>query len=46
MNLRLSYHQVLHNIESSLTFFRFRSDSLAFFARISYFQTFGVKGIY
>ena len=36
MSLRLSDHMVLHNIASS--FFRFRSDFLAFFARISYFK--------
>ena len=39
MSLRLSDHKVLHNIASVLIkFFRFRSDLLAFFARISYFQ--------
>ena len=37
MSLRLSDHKVLHNIASS-SFFRFRSDFLAFFARISYFK--------
>ena len=34
VSLRLSDHTVLHYIASS--FFRFRSDFLAFFARISY----------
>ena len=38
MSLRLSDHKVLHNIASSSSFFRFRSDFLAFFARISYFK--------
>ena len=33
--LRLSDQKVLHNIASSLSFFRFRSDFPAFFARIS-----------
>ena len=37
-SLRLSDHKVLHNIASSSSFFRFRSDFLAFFARISYFK--------
>ena len=37
MNLRLSDHKELHNIASS-SFFRFRSDFLAFFGRISYFK--------
>ena len=37
MSLRLSDHKVLHNIASS-SFFLFRSDFLAFFARISYFK--------
>ena len=37
MCLRLSDHKVLHNIASSI-FFRFRSDFLAFFARISNFK--------
>ena len=36
MSLRLSDHKVLQNIASSSSFFRFRSDFLAFFARISY----------
>ena len=38
MSLRLSNHKVLHNIASSSSFFRFRSDFLSFFARISYFK--------
>ena len=38
MSLRLSDHEVLHNIAPSSIFFRFRSDFLAFFARISYFK--------
>ena len=38
MSLRLSDHMVLHNIPSSSSFFRFRSDFLAFFARISFFK--------
>ena len=38
MSLRLSDHKVLHNIASSSSFFRFRSDFLAFFARILYFK--------
>ena len=38
MSLRLSDHKVLHNIASSSRFFLFRSDFLAFFARISYFR--------
>ena len=38
MALRLSDHtQVLHNTASSSSFFRFRSDFLAFFASISNF---------
>ena len=37
MSPRLSDHKVLHNIASS-SFFRFRSDFLTFFARISYFK--------
>ena len=37
-SLRLSDHKALHNIASSSSFFRFRSDFLAFFARISYFK--------
>ena len=38
MSLRLSDHKMLHKIASSSSFFRFRSDVLAFFARISYFK--------
>ena len=38
MSLRLSDLKVLHNIASSSSFFRFRSDFLAFFAHISYFK--------
>ena len=34
----LSDHKVLHNIASSSSFLRCRSDFLAFFARISYFK--------
>ena len=46
MSLRLSDNKVLHNIASVLIkVFRFRSDLLAFSARISYFQIFGVEGI-
>ena len=47
MSLRLSDNKVLHNIASVLIkfFLRFRSDLLAFSARISYFQIFGVEGI-
>ena len=37
MSVRLSDHKVLHNIASSSSF-RFRSDFLAFFARIPYFK--------
>ena len=33
-----SDYKVLHNIASSSSFFRFRSDFLAFFACISYFK--------
>ena len=36
MSLNLSDHKVLDNIASSSSFFRFRSDFLAFLARISY----------
>ena len=43
MSLRLSDHKVLHNIVSSLSFFRFRSHFLAFFARISYFNFLELK---
>ena len=35
--VRLSDHKMFHNIASS-SFFRFRTDFLAFFARISYFK--------
>ena len=38
MSLRLFDRMVLHNIASSSSFFRFRSDFLAFFARISYLK--------
>ena len=38
MSLRLSDLKVLHNIVSLSKFVRFRSDFLAFFARISYFK--------
>ena len=38
MSLRLSDHKLLHNIASSSSFFRFRSDFLAFFASFSYFK--------
>ena len=38
MSLGLPDHQVLLH----QAFFRFRSDFLAFFGRISYFQTFGI----
>ena len=38
MSLGLSDHKVLHNIASSSSFSRFRSDSLSFFACISYFK--------
>ena len=38
MSLRLSDHKVLHKITSSSSFFRFRFDFLAFFARFSYFK--------
>ena len=38
MSLRLSDHKVLQNIASSSSFFRFRSDFLVFFSRISYFK--------
>ena len=36
--VRLSDHKVLHNIASSSSFLRSRSDFLAFFARILYFK--------
>ena len=38
MSLRLSDQKVLHNIASSSNFFRFRTDFLAFAARISNFK--------
>ena len=38
MSLHLLDHKVLHNIASSSSFFQFRSDFLAFLARISYFK--------
>ena len=38
MSLSLSDHKVLHNIASSSSFFRFRSDFIAFFARILNFK--------
>ena len=38
MSLRLSDHKLLHNIVSWSSFFRFRSDFLAFLASISYFK--------
>ena len=44
MTLRLSNHtEVLHNIASSSSFLRFRSDFLAFFARISNFKFLEIK---
>ena len=43
MSLRLSDHKVLHNIASPSSFFRFRSDFLAFFARISHLKFFEWK---
>ena len=43
MNLPLSDHNVLHNIASSSSSFRFRSDFLAFFACISYLKMFEFK---
>ena len=41
ISLRLS-DKVLHNIASSSSFLRFRSDFIAFFARILYFKIFEV----
>ena len=41
--VRLSDHKVLHNIASSSSFFRFRSDFLSFFARIAYFKSLEFK---
>ena len=38
MSLHLSDHKMLDNIASSSRFIGFRSDFLAFFARISYFK--------
>ena len=38
MSLWLSDHKVLHDIAFYQVFFQFRSDFLAFFARISYFK--------
>ena len=43
MSLRLSDQKVLHNNASSSSFFRFRPDFLAFFARISYLNFFKLK---
>ena len=43
MSLRLSDQKVLHNIASSSSFFRFRSNFLTFFARISYFKFLELK---
>ena len=43
MSPRLSDLEVLDNITSSSSFFRFRSDFLAFFARISYFKFLELK---
>ena len=43
ISLHLSDHKVLHNIASSSSFFRFHSNFLAFFARISYFKFFEFK---
>ena len=44
MTLRLSDHtEVLKNIATSSSFFRFRWHFLAFFSRISNFKIFGVK---
>ena len=43
MSLCLSDRMVLHNIASSSSLFRFRSDFLAFFARISYFKFLELK---
>ena len=45
MSLRLSDHKVLHNITSSSSFFRFRSDFPAFFARISYFKFWSLRNL-
>ena len=43
MSLCLSDHKVLHNVASSSSFFRFRSDFLAFSPRISYLKFFEFK---
>ena len=43
MSVRLSDHKVLHNITSSLSFFQFRVDFLAFLTRISYFKFLELK---
>jgi len=43
MSLRLSDHKVLHNIASSSSFFRFRSDFLGFFTGISRLKFFEFK---
>ena len=43
LSLRLSDHKVFHNIASSSSFFRFRSDFLVSFARISYFKFLELK---
>ena len=43
MSLRLSDQKVLHNSGSSSSFVRFRSDFLAFFARISFFKILDLK---
>ena len=45
MGLHLSDHKVLHNIASSSIFVRFRTDFLAFFARISYFKFLEFKNL-
>ena len=42
MSLSLSDHKMLHNIASSSSFFRFRSDFLAFFRSYFVLQIFGV----
>ena len=45
MSPRLSDHKMLHNIASSSSLFRFRSDFLAFFTRISYFKFLELKNL-
>ena len=45
MSVRLSDHKVLHNIASSSSFFRFRSDVVAFFTRISYFKFLSLRNL-